>query len=181
MSYNDETLYEGTAVPTHNKKKKKMYQDEQDINQIKLEIGLLKKDHEQMQHITDKLSVSIEKIQEMNGNLLRMIALHDQKHDQHQKIEDDLKSDIKELHSRITTITRELYDKIDEIESSLGSKIDSLRESIKKDDAEGAFGGKPKSIIAEITKYKWMIVGGLLAITWVIKHVNLTLLDSLIK
>lgn len=158
-----------------------MYQDEQDINQIKLDIGLLKKDHEQMEAITDKLSVTIEKIQEMNGNLLRMIALHDQKHEQHQKVEDDLKSDIKELHSRITTITRELHDKIDDIEKTIGTKIDILRDDIKKHDAEDADGGKQKGILAEITKYKWMVLGGLLAIAWVLKHVNLTLLDTLIK
>lgn len=159
-----------------------MYQDDQnDINQIKLDIGLLKKDHEQMETITNKLSLTIEKIQEMNGNLLRMIALHDQKHEQHQKVEDGLKEDIKELHSRITTITRELHDKIDEIERTIGTKIDILRDDIKKHEADDAGGGKQTGIVAEFTKYKWMILGGMLAIAWILKHVNLTLLDTLIK
>jgi chromosome segregation ATPase len=158
-----------------------MYQDEQDLNNIKLEIGLLKKDHEQMQAITDKLSVTIEKIQEMNANLLRMIALHDQKHDQHQRTEDSLKDDIKELHSRITTITRELHDKIDEIEKTLGIKLDSIKDAIKKDDAESAIGGKEKGILGEFTKYKWMIIGAFISIFWLLKNVNLAALGSLMK
>ncbi len=177
MKQNEDTF----GTKNQQKEETIMYQDEKDINQIKLDIGLLKKDHEQMEAITNKLSVTIEKIQEMNGNLLRMIALHDQKHEQHQKVEDSLKEDIKELHSRITTITRELHDKIDEIERTIGTKIDILRDDIKKHDAEDALGGKQSGIAAEFTKYKWMILGGILAVAWIFKHVNLTLLDTILK
>jgi len=157
------------------------HQDEQNINQIKLEIGLLKKDHEQMQSITDKLSLTIEKIQEMNGNLLRMIALHDQKHDNHQRVQDDLKENIKELHSRITTVTRELHDKIDEIEKTLGFKIDSLRNEIKKVNADDAAGDKESSIKSEFIQYKWMILGAVLALGWFLHNIDLKVFGTIMK
>jgi chromosome segregation ATPase len=157
------------------------HQDEQNINQIKLEIGLLKKDHQQMQSITDKLSLTIEKIQEMNGNLLRMIALHDQKHDNHQRVQDDLKENIKELHSRITTVTRELHDKIDEIEKTLGFKIDSLRNEIKKVNADDAAGDKESSIKSEFIQYKWMILGAVLALGWFLHNIDLKVFGTIMK
>jgi chromosome segregation ATPase len=155
--------------------------DDQNINQIKLEIGLLKKDHQQMQSITDKLSLTIEKIQEMNGNLLRMIALHDQKHDNHQRVQDDLKENIKELHSRITTVTRELHDKIDEIEKTLGFKIDSLRNEIKKGNADDAAGDKESSIKSEFIQYKWMILGAVLALGWFLHNIDLKVFGTIMK
>ena len=83
-----------------------MLPEEQDLNDLKLDIGLLTKDVEQTNRLCEKLSESIEKLQEVNVNILRMITLHEQRHDQHEKSENEMKEDIKELHSRITTVTR---------------------------------------------------------------------------
>jgi uncharacterized protein (UPF0210 family) len=117
----------------------------------------------------------------MNGNLLRMIALHDQKHDNHQRVQDDLKENIKELHSRITTVTRELHDKIDEIEKTLGFKIDSLRNEIKKVNADDAAGDKESSIKSEFIQYKWMILGAVLALGWFLHNIDLKVFGTIMK
>lgn len=160
-----------------------MYSEENNINDLKLEVGLLKKDNTQLVTITNKLSDTIEKIQEMNGNLLRMLALHDQKHESHLRTENELKEDIKELHSRITTVNRELYDKVGSIEKHLGEKIDSLRTELnshresdmKKD------GINLPNVLKEIDKYKWMIFGAAVSVGWIIGNINLGVLGTLFK
>ena len=83
-----------------------MLPDEQELQDLKLDIGLLKKDVEQTDELCHKLSDSLNKLQEINVNLMQMITLHEQRHKQHEKSEKELKDDIKELHSRITTVNR---------------------------------------------------------------------------
>jgi chromosome segregation ATPase len=157
-----------------------MYPEEQQMSDLKLEIGLLKKDNEQLVGITNKLSQSIDKIQEMNGNLLRMIALHDQKHEGHVKAETELNSDIKELHSRVTTVTRELHDKIDEVEKHLGGKIDDLRRDLIQHKQEEVK-AKPIEILAKIDNYKYLILGMVLAAGFFLGNLNTGLVGILFK
>jgi chromosome segregation ATPase len=157
-----------------------MYPEEQQMNDLKLEIGLLKKDNEQLSSITNRLSQSIEKIQEMNGNLLRMIALHEQKHEGHLKTEAELNTDIKELHSRVTTVTRELHDKIDEVEKHLGGKIDDLRRDLihhKQEEVKV----KPVEILAKIENYKYLVLGIVLAAGFLLGNLNTSLFGILFK
>jgi chromosome segregation ATPase len=160
-----------------------MYPDEQQASDMRLEIGLLKKDGQQLASITNKLSDSIEKIQEMNGNLLRMIALHEQKHESHVKTENELKDDIKELHSRITTTTRELQDKIGDTEKHLADKIDSLRRELQSHETndKNRSSSRSKNIIAQIENYKYLVLGIALTIGFLAGNVNSGLLGILFK
>ena len=102
-----------------------MLPDEQKVHELELKVGLLGKDVEQTDRLCEKLSESIAKIQELNVNIMQMITLHEQRHEQHEKVETDLK--------------------------------------------------------AEIEKYKWMILGGTLALGWLIGNVDLTMLGKLLK
>ncbi len=160
-----------------------MYSEEKNISELKLEVGLLKKDNAQLVIITNKLSDTIEKIQELNGNLLRMLALHDQKHENHVKTENELKEDIKELHSRITTVNRELYDRVASTEKHLGEKIDSLRNELNshRENDMKQNGITLPNVLKEIDKYKWMIFGAAVSIGWIIGNVNLGVLGTLFK
>ena len=158
-----------------------MYPDEQEVNNLKLEVGLLKKDNDVVVNITNKLSESIDKIQEMNSNLLRMISLHDQKHDNHIRTETELKEDIKDLHSRITTVNRELLDKIDEVEKHLASKLDLLRVELKQhEDNESEKRSEP-SLSQEIEKYKFAIIAIAVTLGWIIGNIDLALLGKMFK
>jgi hypothetical protein len=68
---------------------------------------------------------------------MQMIRLHEQRHEQHENTEADLKDDIKELHSRITTVNRELHEKIDQVERHITERLDAIRSDLavhKKND-----------------------------------------------
>lgn len=156
--------------------------EDNNMNDIKLQVGLLKRDNEMVTSITNKLSESIDKIQEMNSNLLRMISLHDQKHDNHIRTETELKEDIKDLHSRISTVNRELLDKIDEVEKHLASKLDLLRVELKQhEDNESEKRSSGPSLSQEIEKYKFAIIAIAVTLGWIIGNIDLAILGKMFK
>ncbi len=156
-----------------------MYPEEQKLHDVELKVGLLTKDVEQTDRLCEKLSESITKIQELNVNIMQMISLHEQRHEQHEKAEQDLKDDIKELHSRITTVNREIHDRIDEVERHISNRIDELRSDLIKHAKNDPT--RLSNALAEIDKYKWMILGGAIAVGWLIGNVDLGMLGKLLK
>ena len=156
-----------------------MLPDEQDLNDLKLDIGLLTKDVEQTNRLCEKLSESIEKLQEVNVNILRMITLHEQRHDQHEKSENEMKEDIKELHSRITTVTRELHERIDQVEHHITSRIDDLRSDLinhKKEDKKTII-----TELSEVERWKWIILGAVMSSGFLLGKLELSSILSFIK
>lgn len=156
--------------------------EEKEMNDLKLQVGLMKKDNEVALAITNKLSESIDKIQEMNSNLLRMISLHDQKHDNHHRTETELKEDIKDLHSRITTVNRELLDKIDEVEHHLADKLDLLRIELKqREDSDNENRRSGNSAMNELNKYKFAAISIAVTLGWILGNIDLAFLGKLFK
>ena len=157
-----------------------MYPEEQKLHDVEMKVGLLGRDVQQTDRLCEKLSESINKLQEVNANILRMITIHEHRHEQHEKAEIELKDDIKELHSRITTVNREIHERIDEVERHISERIDALRSDLiqhKKEEGGNMVGDTLK----EIDRYKWMILGAAIAIGWIIGNVNLGVLGTLFK
>jgi chromosome segregation ATPase len=144
-----------------------MLPDEEKLHGLELKIGLLNKDVEQTDRLCEKLSESIAKIQELNVNIMQMITLHEQRHEQHEKEETILKMDIKDLHDRINQVERHISERIDALRNDLLTKQNDK--------------SRIPEILAEIEKYKWMILGGAIALGWVIGHMDLTMLGKLFK
>ena len=157
-----------------------MYPEEQKLHDVEMKVGLLEKDVQQTDRLCEKLSESISKLQEVNANILRMITIHEHRHEQHERAETEVKDDIKELHSRITTVNREIHERIDEVERHISERIDALRSDLiqhKKEEGGNVVGDTLK----EIDRYKWMILGAAIAIGWIIGNVNLGVLGTLFK
>ena len=157
-----------------------MYPEEEKMHALELKVGLLEKDIQQTNYLCDKISESIEKIQEMNATMIRMITIHEQRHENHEKAEENLKDDIKELHSRITTVSREIHDRIDQVERSITNRLDALRNDLihhKQEEGSNRVG----ETLREIDRYKWMILGAAIAFGWIIGNVNLGVLGTLFK
>ena len=157
-----------------------MYPEEQKLHDVEMKVGLLEKDVQQTDRLCEKLSESISKLQEVNANILRMITIHEHRHELHERAETEVKDDIKELHSRITTVNREIHERIDEVERHISERIDALRSDLiqhKKEEGGNVVGDTLK----EIDRYKWMILGAAIAIGWIIGNVNLGVLGTLFK
>lgn len=154
----------------------------EEIQTLKLDVGLIKKDiavaERQCSQVSAKVADSIEKLQEVNANLVKMITIHEQKHEQHGKIEDDLKNDVKELHTRMTTVDREFHEKMEQVENSISKKIDDFTKKLdelmdrphnnsKEPDQKGII-----NILSDFDKWRWMIVGAAAVIGWILGHVD---------
>lgn len=86
-----------------------------------------------------------------------------------ESIKEDLggvKSDIKELHSRITTGNREIMDKLDEKIDALAKSDKEQHESLKKSM------DNVKERVDVLERWRWMIVGGAIVIGYLIGHLD---------
>lgn len=82
-----------------------------------------------------------------------------------------VKTDIKDLHSRLTTQGREIVSKIDELKHSLDDKLDSAdtqREVLKSEFHEEI--EKITLRVDILEKWRYMIVGGAIALGYLVGH-----------
>jgi molecular chaperone GrpE (heat shock protein) len=90
----------------------------------------------------------------------------------------DLKADVKEVHSRITTGNREIMEKIDNMDKSISAKM--IANSTKSTEQHEEIQKEIQADIDKITKrvdtleqWRWMIVGGAIAIGYVVGHLEI--------
>jgi hypothetical protein len=150
----------------------------EEINEVKLKLSLLEKDVQFSAKVIERVSESIEKIQEMNLNLIKMLSIHEQRHTQHEKAESELKEDIKELHSRISTQNKQLNDRIDLLEHHVTSRLDALRVDLlqhkKQEFPEDKHNNKSLiSKIENLNEWRWMVIGGIILAAWVIGELDI--------
>jgi hypothetical protein len=144
----------------------------------KIELELLKKDVSIITTLCEKFDTTIDKMQEIASNLSRMISLQEQRIETQEKVTKEVQSvlemrriehnnDIKELHSRITTVNRELSEKIEESENKILKELQCLKTELIKD--KKTLGGR----LAEVEAWKYTMVGGLMVITWILAKVDI--------
>jgi len=117
------------------------------------------------------INQNLEKLTDVTIGLNRMLAVHDEKLDQHERKQDDIfelierrrqemNTDIKELHSRITTTTREIGDEINATEKRIMNGLEELKSELKID--QKFHNEKQKTLderISALEKWRYMLVG----------------------
>jgi predicted RNase H-like nuclease (RuvC/YqgF family) len=134
---------------------------------LKVEVGVLKEKVSALTDICEKLDRIIEKLADNNSDMVNQI------YKDMDKRKEDTVSDIKELHSRITTTDRNLSDKIELTERRIMEEFKALREHItehnKKEDEE----------LEALARWKWMVAGGVVVVAWIISNIRLEYLAKL--
>lgn len=108
----------------------------------RLEIELLKKDVVTMSALLTKFDTALDKMQEIASSLSKMVSLQEQRIEVQETATKELQSvlemrriehnsEIKDLHSRITTVNKDLTQKIDQTESKILAEIQALRTELK--------------------------------------------------
>lgn len=139
----------------------------------RLEIELLKKDVSVVTALLGKFDTTIEKMQEIATSLSRMVSLQEQRIETQEEVTREVQSvlemrrqehnaDIKDLHSRITTVNRELTEKIADTENKILEELKALREEIKKEKTSVA------TKISQIEMWKWMVMGAIALGGWLL-------------
>lgn len=128
---------------------------------LKVEVGVLKEKVGTIADLCEKMDRVIEKLADNNANMVNQI------YKDMDKRKEDTVSDIKELHSRITTTDRNLSDKIELTERRIMDEIKSLRDHItehnKKEDDD----------LKSLMQWKWMVAGGVVVVAWIISNIKL--------
>lgn len=158
----------------------------EDYGHLKLELGLIKKDITSVNDVCKKLDITIDKLQELTASITKMLSLHEQRLEYQEKKDAELDklielrrtellTDIKDLHSRITTVNRELTAQIEHTENKITQEIKSLRDCITENQ------NKSDTTIEKIQQWKWGIVGGLAALVWLVSNIDFAAVGKLFK
>ena len=128
-----------------------------DLEKIKTDIALLKKDAKTSELIHSRLEVAVDKLTEITISLKGMLAQQQTKLERAEQTDDDIfitlesrrkewDNDLKELHSRITTNSRELRDTQYQLENKLLNEIRMVRTQLSER-------------VGVLEKWRWVIIG----------------------
>lgn len=144
----------------------------------RIDVELLKKDVAVITNLCEKFDKTIDKMQEIAFSLSRMVSLLEQRIESQEVVTKEVHSvlemrrvehnnDIKELHSRITTVNRDLSDKMADTENKILHEIQSLREELKNEKV--TFGDR----LMNIEMWKYTMVGALMVFSWIAAKIDI--------
>jgi len=133
---------------------------------LKVDVEVLKTQVSNITHLCQKMDTVIEKLVDNQDRMVNQI------YNDMNKREDDTGQDIKELHSRITTVDRNLSDKIELTERRIMEEIKSLHSTINEHNK------KEDDDMRKILQWKWMVAGGVIVLAWVISNIKIGTLIS---
>jgi hypothetical protein len=128
-----------------------------DTEDIKVDIGVLKTQVLTLSALCNKMDQVIDKLVDQHD---RHIAKVYTDMDSRRKETD---SDVKELHNRIDTVLERMSDQNEKI-------MDEFK-FIRKE--MSAHNSQEKQQLDKILEWKWMVIGGILVLSWLISHVKL--------
>ena len=111
-----------------------------------------------MKGIYRRIDTAIERITEVSTSVNRMLAVHEEKISQQEeaalRADVEFKTDIKELHSRITTNYKELAEQIAKNHKETEAHVQQLR-------------GDLNSRVGVLEKWRWVIIGGSIVVGFI--------------
>jgi len=139
-----------------------------DIEKLKTEIALLKKDAKSGELIHLRLEATIDKLTEITISLKSMLIQQQTKLERAEQVDEDIfvtlesrrkewDDDLKELHSRITTNSRELREHQVQSENKLLDEIRMVRTQLSER-------------VGVLEKWRWLIIGGSIIIGLLISN-----------
>ncbi len=135
---------------------------------VETEIELLKREVSDMKQIHVRLDTAIEKIADVSSSLHTIMAVHEEKLVKQEEAlneqEEEFKSNIELIHTRITTKAKETTQHMQDMERRLQDEFIKLRQDLN-------------SRVGVLEKWRWLIIGGAIVIgfiTQTIMTLNLT-------
>lgn len=132
---------------------------------VQIDVGVLKTQVLTLSALCNKMDQVIEKLVDQHDrHIAKVYADMDQRRLETEK-------DIKEIHERIDTVLDKMQDSNEKI-------MDEFK-AIRKDMAE--HNKKEKESLDKLLEWKWMVAGGIVALSYLISHVNLDTILRLAK
>ena len=128
--------------------------------------------------VVTRIDNSIAAMTEVSSNIGKLLAVHEERLNKLEKDNTTVGFDIRDIHARINTMSKEVLDKLDSTEKTLECKIRENTDSTNK--KLEVMTKEMKQIddrVGFLERWKWMVLGGALAVGWIIAKVpNLNLL-----
>ena len=122
---------------------------------IKAQLVGLKKDIENVSHLNGRLDTAIEKLTDVSTSIKQMLAVHEEKISQQEKIDEVIFNKIRERADELDKVNQELTEKIEISEKRLMCELKSIRNEIN-------------DRVGVLEKYRWLILGGAIVIGWAV-------------
>jgi DNA repair exonuclease SbcCD ATPase subunit len=135
--------------------------------ELKVDVEVLKQQVLTLTQLCNKMDTIIEKLIDNNDRLTTQIYQDMDKRKQ------ETVGDIKELHSRITTVDRNVSDKIELTERRIMDEIKSLRDDIAEHNK------KENKEMQKIMEWKWMAAGAIVVLAWIMSNIKIEMVSKL--
>ena len=134
------------------------------------EIATIKADVAAMGHLFEKLDDAIEKIGDASANISSILAVHEERIDQAEKLVTERRREsaeaVKELHSRITTASRERMEEHKQVQSEMKQSeekildaINELRKDVNREQQH------LEDRIQKLEQWRWILMGVLVGLS----------------
>ena len=130
---------------------------------IHVDVGVLKSQVSTITELCNKMDKVMEKLVDQHDRHIAKV------YDDMDKRRLETNGDINELHGRIDAV----LDKVQDTEKTLLDEIKLLRKEMQDHNT------KEKESLDKLLQWKWMVAGGILALSWLISHVKPDTLRSL--
>ena len=128
-----------------------------DSTDLKVEIKGLKKDIEMSNNLNSRLDTAIEKLTDVSTSIKQMLAVHEEKIQRQEQIDEIIFEKLKERAGEIDAVHRDLTKEIQQVEKRLLIEMKQLKLDI---------GAR----VGILEKYKWLIMGGAIVIGWILSN-----------
>ena len=142
---------------------------DQEFTQVKVDVGVLKTQVANITTLCDKIDKVIDRLMASQERIVNEI------YTDMSEERKDTTEDIKELHSRITTVDRNLTEKLESVEDKIMAEIKTLRNDI------ATHNDKEDSEIRKILEWKWTAAGGILMLAWLLSHKHFDIIEKLLN
>jgi len=133
---------------------------------LKVELVGLKKDIENVNNLNGRIDTAIDKLTDVSTSIKQMLAVHEEKIQRQEQIDEIIFEKLKERAGEIDQVHRDLSREIQQVEKKLLLEIRQLKLDI---------GGR----VGILEKYKWLVVGGTIAIGWIISTNFKTIIEMM--
>ena len=141
------------------------------------EMATIKADVAAMGHLFEKLDDAIEKIGTASANISSILAVHEERIDQTEKLVTERRREsveaVKEVHSRISTASRERMEEHKQVqqemklsEEKILNAINELRKDVNKEQQH------LEDRIAKLEQWRWILIGVLIALSAVVPNMG---------
>jgi len=126
-----------------------------ELTDIRVEHESLKTEVANINSIQGRLDMAIDKLTDVSTSIKSMLAVHEEKLSQSEKIDEVIFNKIRERADELDRVNRELTEKIEISEKRLMCELKSIRNEIN-------------DRVGILEKYRWLILGGAIVIGWAV-------------